>query len=138
MSMKWAVVTAGAAVLAAGVPVLAHHSFAAQYDQGRPIEVKGTVTRVEWTNPHARFYIDSKNDRGEVTNWNFEIASPNVLVRNGWKRTTLKIGDEITVAGYLARLGPASGPRMAIAGAVTGADGRKLFASSATDLPPGR
>ncbi len=137
MNMKLAVALA-AVTLAAGARVLAHHSFAAQYDQSKPIEVKGTVTKVEWTNPHARFYIDAKSDKGEVTSWNFELASPNVLVRNGWKRTTLKIGDEITAAGYLARTGPASGPRMAIAGAVTGADGKKLFASATADLPPGR
>jgi hypothetical protein len=138
MSMKLVASMAVAALLAAAAPVLAHHSFAAQYDQTKPIEVKGTVTKVEWTNPHARFYIDSKNDNGEVTSWNFELASPNVLVRNGWKRTTLKIGDVITAAGYLARMGPPAGPRMAIAGAVTGSDGRKLFASAPTDLPQGR
>ena len=138
MSLKLAVVIAVAAVLAGGARTLAHHSFAAQYDQTKPIEVKGTVTKVEWTNPHARFYIDARNDKGEVTSWNFELASPNVLVRNGWKRTTLKIGEEVTAAGYLARTGPPAGPRMAIAGAVTGADGRKLFASAPTDLPPGR
>ena len=138
MNMKLAVLMAVAAVVGGGGRVLAHHSFAAQYDQTRPVEVKGTVTKVEWTNPHARFYIDAKNDRGEVTSWNFELASPNVLVRNGWKRTTLKIGEEITAAGYLARTGPPSGPRMAIAGAVTGSDGRKLFASAPTDLPQGR
>ena len=138
MRIKLAAVVA-VAVLVVGVGHLAaHHSFAAQYDQTKPIEVKGTVTKVEWTNPHARFYIDSKNDKGEVTSWNFELASPNVLIRNGWKRTTLKIGDTVTAAGYLARVGPAEGPRMAIAGAVTGADGRKLFASAPTDLPQGR
>jgi uncharacterized protein DUF6152 len=138
MSMKMTIraggVLAGAAFLLWAMPVLAHHSFAAQYDASKPVEMKGVVTQVDWTNPHARFYIDVKNDRGEVTSWNFEIASPNVLVRNGWKRNTLKIGDEITVSGYLGRSGPPSGPRMAIAGGVTAADGRKLFASSAADL----
>jgi hypothetical protein len=138
MSIKLAGFVAVAVLLTGAAQLLAHHSFAAQYDQTKPIEVKGTVTKVEWTNPHARFYIDSKNEKGEVTSWNFELASPNVLIRNGWKRTTLKIGDTVTAAGYLARMGPAEGPRMAIAGAVTGGDGRKLFASAPADLPQGR
>jgi hypothetical protein len=136
MAMKriWTTLITGAALLVCGGPALAHHSFAAQYDSTKPVEMKGVVTQVEWTNPHARFYIDVKDDKGAVSQWNFELASPNVLVRNGWKRTTLKIGEEVTVSGYLARTGPASGPRMAIAGGVIASDGRKLFASSAQDL----
>ncbi len=113
-------------------PTLAHHSFAAQYDVTKPVEMKGTVTKVEWTNPHARLYIDVKNDKGETINWNFEIASPNILVRNGWKQNTVNVGDWITVSGYLAR----KGERMAIAGAVTDANGKAIFASTPTD--PGR
>ena len=95
MKMIAVMVTAGAALVLWSAPVLAHHSFAAQYDATRHVELKGVVTKVEWTNPHARFYIDEKNDRGDVTSWNFEMASRNVLVRNGWKRTSLKIGDEL-------------------------------------------
>jgi len=113
-------------------PTLAHHSFAAQYDVTKPVEMKGTVTKVEWTNPHARLYIDVKNDKGETINWNFEIASPNILVRNGWKQNTVNVGDRITVSGYLAR----KGERMAIAGAVADANGKAIFASTPTD--PGR
>ena len=94
--------------------------------------MRGTVTKVEWTNPHARFYIDVKDEKGDVANWNWEMASPNVLARNGWKPTTLKLGDQITVGGYMAR----TAPRMAIAGAVTDANGRPLFASAQADLPP--
>ena len=135
MTIRWNILDAVAALAPFPTPALAHHSFAAQYDSNKPIEKKGTVTQVDWTNPHARFYIEVKNANGEVEHWNFELASPNVLVRNGWKRTTLKIGDEITVAGYLARSGPASGPRMAIASDVTAPDGRKLFASATADLP---
>jgi Family of unknown function (DUF6152) len=114
------------ALVLPAVQVSAHHSFAAQYDAAKPVELKGTVTKVEWTNPHARFYIDVKDATGEVLNWNFELASPNVLVRNGWKRNTLQIGAPVTVVGYLGR----SGVRMAIATGVTAADGRALFASS--------
>lgn len=116
------------------VPVLAHHSFAVQYDANKPVETRGTVTKVEWTNPHARFYVDVKNDKGETVSWNFEIASPNILARNGWKRNSLKPGDVVTVSGYMGRTSPADGPTMAIASGVIAADGRKLFASSAADL----
>src|SRR5690348_16608607 len=113
-----------------GAPAVAHHSFATQYDVSKPIEMKGSVTKVEWTNPHARIYIDVKEDSGQVSNWNFEMASPNVLVRNGWKRDSLKIGDQITVAGYLAR----RGEHMAIAGTIADSAGRPMFASSSSDL----
>jgi hypothetical protein len=138
MKLTWAIVITSAALLVWTAAGLAHHSFAAQYDSSKPIELKGVVTQVDWTNPHARFYIDVKDPKGTVTNWNFELASPNVLVRNGWKRNTLKIGEEITVSGYLGRSQPSSGPRMAIAGGVIASDGRKLFASSANDLSAGR
>lgn len=117
-------------LLAAALPVAAHHSFATQYDAARPVEMRGTVTRVEWTNPHARIYLDVRDDKGEVGNWNFELASPNVLVRNGWKRDSLKPGDQIVIAGYLAR----AGVRMGIAGTITDAAGRPLFASTSSDL----
>ena len=130
MTFKWAVVAAGAALFVWAAPVLAHHSFATQYDAKKPVEMKGVITKVEWTNPHARFYIDVKDDKGQVQNWNWEMASPNVLSRNGWKRDTLKIGDQITVQGYLAR----TAERMAIAGALTDASGRPLFASAQADL----
>ena len=125
-----ALAAAGVTLLMSVAPVLAHHSFATQYDINKPVEMKGAITKVEWTNPHARFYIDVRDEKGEVTNWNFEMASPNVLARNGWKPNTLKIGDQVTVGGYLAR----SAPRMAIAGAITDASGRPLFASTQADL----
>ena len=134
MKILAVVVTAGIALLTWGAPALAHHSFAAQYDATKHVELTGVVTKVEWTNPHARFYIDQKSDAGDVTSWNFEMASPNVLVRNGWKRTSLGIGDVVTVTGFMARTGPPAGPKMAIAESLTAADGRKLFASSAQDL----
>ena len=127
---RWVIALPFAAILG-GTPLLAHHSFATQYDINKPIEMRGTVTKVEWTNPHARFYIDVKDEKGEVSNWNWEMASPNVLARNGWKPNTLKLGDQITVGGYAAR----KAPRMAIAGAITDANGRPLFASAQADLP---
>jgi hypothetical protein len=130
MTIRWPVFVAVAALLMFAAPGLAHHSFSTQYDINKPVEMKGAVTKVQWTNPHARFYIDVKDASGQVQNWNFEMASPNVLVRNGWKPNTLKIGDQVTVGGYLAR----TAPRMAIAGAITDAGGRPLFASAPADL----
>ena len=114
------------------VDVHAHHSFAAQYDADKPVTLVGTVTKVEWTNPHARFYVDVKDDKGVVTNWNLELASPNVLRRNGWSRTSLNVGDEVTVEGSLAK----NGTKMANARVVKLADGRRVFAgSSGGDAP---
>jgi len=108
------------------VPLVAHHSFAAEYDADKPVELKGVVTRVEWTNPHARFYLDVKDETGQVTNWNLELASPNVLVRSGWSRTSLRIGDDVTVSGAQAK----DGAKMANARAVVLADGRRVFSMS--------
>src|SRR6266446_7092666 len=89
------VVVAG--LMVSAVPVLAHHSFAAEYDASKPVTLKGTVTKIEWTNPHARFYLDVKAEEGALTNWNLELASPNALLRNGWTRRALNVGDEVTV-----------------------------------------
>lgn len=120
-------------VLACAARVGAHHSFAAQYDANKPVTLVGTVTKVEWTNPHARFYVDVKDDKGAVTNWNLELASPNVLRRNGWTRTALNVGDEVTVEGSSAK----NGTKMANARVVKLADGRRVFAgSSGGDAPP--
>ena len=109
--------------------VLSHHSFAAQYDASKPFEVKGVLTKVEWTNPHARFYIDVKDEKGTVTNWNFELASPNSLSRNGWTRKSLTVGDMVTVKGFAAR----ADVKMANASSVLLADGRSVFAGSPGD-----
>ena len=117
-----------AALLVSGALVSAHHSFAAEYDSAKPVTLKGVVSRVEWTNPHARFYIDVKDETGTYT-WNLELASPNVLSRNGWTRRTLNIGDEITVQGSLAK----DGSKMANARVVTLASGKRVFAGSSQD-----
>jgi hypothetical protein len=119
-----------AAVVWTAAPVTAHHAFAAQYDIQKPVEVRGAVSKIEWTNPHARIYIDVKEAGGQTLTWNFEMASPNVLIRNGWKPSSVTVGDQIVVSGYLAR----KGDRMAIAGAVADKDGRPLFASTQADL----
>jgi hypothetical protein len=129
MRAKFGILIAAAGLLMSALPVSAHHSFAAEYDASKPVELKGRVSKVEWTNPHARFYIDIKDANGKVTTWNFELASPNVLTRNGWTRHSLHEGDEITVQGSMAK----DGSNLANARTVTFADGRKVFAGSATD-----
>jgi hypothetical protein len=135
MRAKLGVLAAVAGLLLSAVPVPAHHSFAAEYDANKPITLEGTVTKIEWTNPHARFYIDVKDEKGALTNWNLELASPNGLVRNGWTRKSLNVGDEVTVQGSAAK----DGSKMANARVVTLADGRQVFAgSSGGDAPPRR
>src|SRR5947208_16241394 len=131
MRAKLAIFAAAAGMLVPLVPIAAHHSFAAEYDANKPITIKGTVTRVEWTNPHARFYVDSKDANGAVVSWNLELASPNVLVRQGWTRQSLKIGDEITVTGSMAK----DGSKMANARNVTLAGGKRVFAGSPAGDP---
>jgi hypothetical protein len=130
MKIKLALV---AAILGlASVPVLAHHSFAAEYDSNKPITLKGAVTKVEWMNPHARFYIDVKDEAGKVTNWELELGSPNGLMRRGWTRNSMKTGDTVVVEGYLAK----DGSKLANARQVSLTDGRKLFAGSSDDGGP--
>jgi len=110
-------------------PAFAHHAFVAQYDAGKSTTLHGVVTKVEWTNPHARFYIDVKDASGKVANWNLELASPNALRRLGWTRDILKVGDQ--VSAYVA---PAKdGVKMANARTVTLADGRKMVAGIAAE-----
>jgi DNA/RNA endonuclease YhcR with UshA esterase domain len=112
-------------VLLTTASVVAHHSFAAEYDANKPITVKGTVARIDWTNPHIHFYLDVNDDTGSVTQVKFEGYPPNMLVRQGWKRdVTLKPGDAITVFGWRGRLES----NIAAAREVTFADGRKLAA----------
>jgi hypothetical protein len=129
MRGKLVILIACAGIMASAIPVFAHHSFAAEYDASKPVELKGMVTKVEWTNPHARFYVDVKDASGKITTWNLELASPNVLTRNGWTRHSLKEGDVVTVQGSRAK----DGDNLANARTVVLADGRKVFAGSATD-----
>jgi hypothetical protein len=113
-------------------PAFAHHAFAGQYDKDNPIQLTGIVTRIEWMNPHARFYIDVKDKSGNVINWNIELGPPLTLRRAGWRQNSLKVGDEVTVDGYRAK----DGSKMANGSKVTLADGRQVFAGSTADGSP--
>ena len=104
-------------------PLAAHHSWTADYDAAKPVTVKGVVTKVEWTNPHTHFYIESKDEKGTVTNWNFEMASTLALERGGWSRKTLPVGTEVTISGFGGR----AVIERAIASSIITADGRSLF-----------
>jgi hypothetical protein len=120
------VLIAGLSLFAVAVPVMAHHSFAAEYDSTKPVKITGTVTKVEWMNPHARFYVNAKGTDGTITNWNFELGAIPVLLKQGWRKDSLKEGDQVTVEGSRAK----DGSTTANARTVQLADGRKVFAGS--------
>jgi hypothetical protein len=133
MRVKATVFVAVLSLIAAAVPLLAHHSFAAEYDANKPVTVTGTVTKLEWMNPHARFYVDVKDADGGLTHWNFELGAIPVLVKQGWRRDSLKPGDQVTVEGSRAKDGSTTGN----ARSVKLADGRRVFGgSSGGDAPP--
>src|SRR5688500_3679366 len=89
-------------ILFAAAPLFAHYSFAAQYDRNKPIKFTGVVTKVEWANPHIYYYVDVKDQAGKVTNYAVEGGTPNSLYRQGWRKDSLKVGDEVTVEGFMA------------------------------------
>jgi hypothetical protein len=126
MRIQAAVLAITLGVTAAAVPLLAHHSFAAEYDANKPIAITGTVTKVEWMNPHARFYVDVKATDGKVTSWNFELGAIPVLLKQGWRKDSLKAGDQVTVEGSRAK----DGSNTANARSVKLPDGRRVFAGS--------
>ena len=105
MNIRRSFGTATAGLLLVAMPVLAHHSFQAEYDENKLVTVNGTVTKVAWTNPHVMLNVDVRDDSGKVANWQMELASPNGLLRQGWKLDSLKPGDQVTVSGYAARDG---------------------------------
>ena len=123
-------------VLLLAIPVLAHHPFSAEYDWKRPVTVSGTVTKLDWENPHARLYIDSKDADGTAQNWNFEMGSLNALQKAGWAKDTVKMGDTVLVDGWLAR--SKAKPNVANMKSIRLPNGRELSgASSVGDADPG-
>jgi len=129
---KLAVSMAGVLMLAA-LPVLAHHSFSAEFDSAKRVTLKGVVTKLEWMNPHIYVYLDVKDEGGAVTNWACEGGPPNVLMRSGWTRNSLKEGDQVTIEGALAK----DGSKRCNSRSVNLADGRKVFAGSSEDNDTG-
>ena len=127
------IVSASLGVLLFAVPLSAHHSFAAEFDERKPVTVKGTITRMDWVNPHSWLYIDVKGPDGTVQSWALEFGSPNQLYRRGWKKESLPVGAEVTVIGWLSR----TESFKANAKDVILQDGKKLFAGSAGPGAPG-
>ena len=123
------ILVAACGILTVGATAYGHHSFAAEFDAAQPITLTGTVTKVEWTNPHARFYIDVKDAAGKVVNWDLELGGSTQLVRRGWSRNTLKPGDVVTVSGFRAR----KEPNVGNAREVSLADGRRVLTGSSAD-----
>lgn len=132
MRGKLVVAVAGIGLLISAVPVIAHHSFAAEFDEKKPVQLKGTVTSMEFVNPHSWIHVDVAGADGKIAHWMIEAGTPNVLFRRGFTKDDLKPGTEIVVDGYQAK----SGPGRANGGHVTLPDGRKLFlGSSGTGAP---
>jgi hypothetical protein len=133
MKSTLAVVVVAAGFLLAARPIVAHHAFAAEFDANRPVKLTGTVTKVDWRNPHTWFFIDVTDETGKVANWGWELGSPNGLLRAGWTRTSMKVGDVVTVEGSAAR----DGSNLANAQSVTlKSTGQRLFAASSRGQTP--
>ena len=117
--------------IVASAPLVAHHSFAAQFDRAKQTTLVGSVTKLDWINPHARIFMDVKGADGKVANWEIELGAPAILMRSGWTRAAIKVGETVTVNGSLAK----DGSNLANASSVTLADGKRVFAGSSGDAP---
>jgi hypothetical protein len=122
------VVVAGFALLAAALPAIAHHAFAAEFDVKAPVEVRGKITKLDWTNPHAWLYVDVTGTDGKVVNWRFELGAPNALIRLGWKKDAIPVGTEVNITGFRAKAG---GP-VANGRSIKTPDGKELFSGGST------
>jgi hypothetical protein len=128
------VVVVAAVLLASAGRVLGHHSFSAEFDASKPFKMSGTVTKVEWMNPHTFFYIDVTDEKTKkVTNWAMEMGSPNGLMRQGWTRNSMKVGERVTVEGSLAKDGSPTGNARSV---ILESTGKRLFAASSQGTTP--
>jgi hypothetical protein len=133
MRAKFAVFASVVGMILGTGSAIAHHSFAAEFDANKPLTLKGIVTKIEWQNPHTFFYLDVTGSDSKVVNWGMEMASPNGLMRQGWTRNTLKIGDAVTVEGSQAKDGTHVGNARVV---VLDATGQRLFAASSQTQTP--
>ena len=133
MTARFGVLVSAAGIFCVTVPVVAHHSFAVEYDASHPVSGTGVISKVEWTNPHMRVYVDVTDEKGTVTTWNLELGSPNSVVRRGWKPADLKPGEKITFKGYGGR----SVLTRAAADTLTLADGRSFTGAAGSPDAPG-
>ena len=134
MRVRQAVLAAGIVLAASALPVLAHHSFAAEFDSGKPISLAGVVTRLDWMNPHIWVYLDTKDESGAVGHWQCEGGPPNTLTRQGWSKDSLKIGDQVNIDGFRSK----DGSNTCNARSVKLPSGKSVFAGSAEDGGPNK
>jgi hypothetical protein len=134
MRVTQAVLAAGIGLLAATLPLVAHHSFAAEFDNAKPISLQGVVTKLDWMNPHIWIYLDTKDDTGAVAHWQCEGGPPNALTRQGWSKDSLKISDQVTIDGFRSK----DGTNTCNARSVKLPNGKSVFAGSAEDGGPSK